>query len=282
MLGPNTKPAIVTIALATAIVFTPLAWADPPGTNPDPTSMPSLHETRLAVQARNALGADPILAPFINSSQIGVRVRQNVATLYGNVPTKEIAEKAVDCLRNMQKLQILADVRSELEIVTPTIDPRLFKGQVEQKSKTPVAPSVPKGELASRENKDKATPARKALSTSPHVDLKGPAGLRIGDDSPTETVLQKETVKLLPPVSLDLDVKDNGPAQLLRPKALPPQRSLYSQVEDLRKKDDRYSGIRIRVDGAVVYLSPSDAESLFDFAEAVSRIDGVSRVVIEK
>jgi hypothetical protein len=222
------------------------------------------------------------LATLVDSSQIGVRVRQNVATLCGNVPSKEIAEKAVDCLRGMQKLQVLADVRSELEIVQPTLDPRAFKGQVEQKSKPLVQPPVPRGELASRENNSKATPGKKTMTTSPHVDLKGPAGLRIGDDSPPEAGHANEGVKLLPPVTLDVATNDHGPVQILRPRALPPERSLYTQIEELRKKDDRYSGIRIRVDGAVVYVSPSNAENLFDFAEVVSHVPGVSRVVVEK
>jgi hypothetical protein len=280
MSGHFAKATSVVITLATVIFLASSAWADQP--QGDPTSMPSLHETRLVVQARSALIADPALAPLVNSSQIGVRVRQNVATLYGSVPTKEIAEKAVDCLRNMQKLQILTDVHSELEIVAPILDPREFKGQVEQKSKTPVQPTVPRGELASRENNSKETPGKKTLTTSPHVDLKGAAGLRIGDDSPSDASHSNEGVKLLPPVSLDGDANDHSPVQILRPRTLPPQRSLYSQVEDLRKKDDRYSNIRIRVDGAVVYVSPSNAENLFDFAEVVSHIAGVSRVIVEK
>src|SRR5262245_53511007 len=137
-------------AIAVCVAISSPGVAAPPGSNSDPTSLPSLHETRLAVQARTALVNEPALAALVDSSQIGVRVRQNVATLFGTVPSKELADKAVDCLRSLQKLQVLTDVRSELEIVEPTRDPRDFKSQVEKEKKPTTSHAKSSGELASR------------------------------------------------------------------------------------------------------------------------------------
>src|SRR5436853_7347916 len=57
------------------------------------------------VQARQALQNDPKIAPFC----LGVRVRNRVATLTGPVPTRELAQHAVNVLRQMPEL---SDVRS--------------------------------------------------------------------------------------------------------------------------------------------------------------------------
>jgi len=272
--------AIITLTMAGASITAP-ALAAPPGTS-DPTLVPSLHETRLAVQARNALVADPALAPLVDSSQIGVRVRQNVATLFGSVPSQEIADKAIECLRGMQKLLVLADIRSELEIVVPTLDPRTFKDKVDKEKKSLASPAKPTGELASLNGDTKPLAKKKTTTVSPHVDLKGPQGLRIDDDPHPEIDPPKETVKLLPPVQPAREAVQEGPASILPPKPLPPQRSLYSQIEEMRKKDDRYAGIRVRVEAGKVYLAPSNAENLFDFAEVISRLAGVTRVVVER
>ncbi len=156
--------AIITLTMAGASITAP-ARAAPPGTS-DPTLVPSLHETRLAVQARNALVADPALAPLVDSSQIGVRVRQNVATLFGSVPSQEIADKAMVCLRGMQKLLVLADIRSELEIVVPTLDPRTFKDQVDKEKKSLASPAKPTGELASLNGDTKPLAKKKTTTAS--------------------------------------------------------------------------------------------------------------------
>src|SRR5258708_12009559 len=113
--------AIITLTMAGASITAP-ARAAPPGTS-DPTLVPSLHETRLAVPARNALVAHPPLAPLVDSSQIGVRVRQNVATLFGGVPSPEIADKAMDCLPGRQKLLAPPHPRRHPQHLPPTPHP---------------------------------------------------------------------------------------------------------------------------------------------------------------
>ncbi|MFL5243853.1 MAG: BON domain-containing protein [Gemmataceae bacterium] len=258
------------------------ASAAPPSPGSDPTAMPSLHDTRLAVQARNALVSDAVLAPLVDSSQIGVRVRHNVAILFGSVPSQEVADKAVECLRGIQKLLVLTDIRSELEIVVPTLDPRIFKRQVDKEAKAAASPVKPSGELASLNGDAKPLAKKKTTTVSPHVDLKGPEGLRIGDDPRPGSEPSSQGVKLLPPVPLAGEASQPGAVSILPPKPLPPPRSLSSQIEELRKKDDRFAAIRVRVEAGKVFLAPSNAENLFDFAEAISRLSGATRVIVER
>src|SRR4051794_9384180 len=61
----------------------------------------------LTLRARRALALDPELAPL----NLGVRIRNHVATLLGPVPTAELSFKAEVCLRGLVEL---FEVRNEL------------------------------------------------------------------------------------------------------------------------------------------------------------------------
>ncbi len=70
----------------------------------------------LTIQARRALLLDRELAPL----NLGVRVRNRVAILWGPVPSAELAFKAEVCLRGVVEL---LDIRNELFVTDDVPDP---------------------------------------------------------------------------------------------------------------------------------------------------------------
>lgn len=275
------KPLAAAFVALTAEIG--LAPGDEPASKPfDPTSLPSLYETRLAVQARKALLEDAALAPLISNSQIGVRVRQNVATLIGTIPSQDLADRAVKILRSQPELQILVDVRNELEIVPPGLDTRDFQKKLAQAAKDagiakrlPAQLEAPRS-TATPPNRD--TPKKGAM---PYVDLKGPEGLRIMDIPAAPASPTSDAVKLLAPVTTASGQPASGSERNSAPRPSP-HHTLQDQINVIQSKDDRFTGIHIRVEGSVVYLSPTTAEDLFDLAEIVARIPGVTRVTLER
>jgi hypothetical protein len=74
-------------------------------------------DTLLAVQVRRAFQDDTPLASF----NLGVRVRQRIVTLWGSVPSVEIARKVEQRARQVPGVR---EVRSELTVVPPLEDER--------------------------------------------------------------------------------------------------------------------------------------------------------------
>ncbi len=72
-------------------------------------------DVRQTIQARKLLADDPDLAAW----NIGVTIQDRVATLWGPVPSAEVAFRAELCLRSIIEL---ADVRNEL-VVSDALKP---------------------------------------------------------------------------------------------------------------------------------------------------------------
>ncbi len=72
-----------------------------------PNSAAAERDLVLTIQARRALLRDPELGPL----NLGVRIRNRVATLWGPVPTAELSFKAELCVRGVFELR---EVRNEL------------------------------------------------------------------------------------------------------------------------------------------------------------------------
>lgn len=71
----------------------------------------SMADAIMTLRVRKALEADESLAPL----QLGLRVRGSVVTLWGPVPSLELSNRAMKCLRS---LAFVSDVRNHL-VVTP-------------------------------------------------------------------------------------------------------------------------------------------------------------------
>src|ERR1044071_9815392 len=90
------------IALILTTMLSECVSAGPARLGGDPS-----RDTRHTMQARRLLAEDPDLAPW----NIGVIVQDRVATLWGPVPSAEVAFRAEICLKSMIEL---IEVRNEL------------------------------------------------------------------------------------------------------------------------------------------------------------------------
>jgi BON domain len=180
---------------------------------------PVRSDTVLAIQIRKALQEDRTLS----SLNIGVRVRQGVVTLWGTVPSTEVAREVEKRARGVRGLR---ELRSELTIVAPPEDePPPLPGF----SPTIVVPAI-----RSTEEHD-----------SPHA-----------------------SVSLFAPTVAE---------------APPPRDELPARVEQLRYTDVRYRHVQAEVQGHVVVVRalPTYTDDLMRFAQAVAKVPGVERVVVE-
>src|SRR5437868_1164670 len=100
------KPAAATLLAFVALLasFVPLLAAPP--------SDAVLADCRLTVRAREAMRKDELLRDL----NLGVTVRNHVATLWGPVPSKLLSRRSAECVRRVPGI---ADVVNRLVVETP-------------------------------------------------------------------------------------------------------------------------------------------------------------------
>jgi hypothetical protein len=226
------------LALLAAVLSLAVAvGAEPLPAPPSPHSR--LRDLELTVLARRALHADTGLAPL----NVGVRVTDGVATLWGPVHTVEEARRAVKVL---EAVSGVATVRSDL---------RLEKGQPEDLLALPLPEDPP-----TRTDAASPDPVSGSLGT---LTRRNPARL-----PPTAPA-----VALMPPVS-------TAPAP---PRAAPAPPSTAEAVEALRQSERRFRRIRAEVQGGAVFLHPGETprEDVMAFYQVLARVPGVERVVVK-
>jgi hypothetical protein len=192
------------------------------------------------VMCREVLAGDPALGPL----NLIVRVQDRVATLSGPVPTRELAQRAVQTL---QKLPELREVRNQL-LVQFADDGLLLPWPVK------VTPKVPPPEPA------KAPPEGvwKPVFPSDRVDV-----FKKGKDAGvTGTVSQ---------------TKD-------KPTEPPDAAAVSSAVQGLILGEEKYRRVRYEVKQGKVYLSGTVYRwaDLQELARAVTHIPGVEGVVLKE
>jgi hypothetical protein len=233
--------------------------AEPPaGTPPAAASRDAYRDLQLSVHSRRALCDDATLAEL----NIGVRVRDGVATLWGPVPSADVIPKAV---KLVEAVQGVFKVRTELYVVVPekkvdTLLQDLEKPMLsESASPNPVSGSI--GPLTGRDEKSSiAYPAAGPRSPLPGVELGGPVPLPAAATQPPAPD-HKEAPAAAPPPPR----KEDLAAALLR----------------VRGSDPRFRTLRAELRGATVVISGSDerAGEVMAMARVVSRLPGVERVV---
>ena len=115
--------AIVLGCLPLFAVCAQAGEAKPVGPDNAAASELTLRDCRLTLNARRALREEAELA----SLNLGVSVRNGVATLWGSVTSADLAQQAV---RKLRQVPGLSEVRDELSIVPPEELPlRLPRGQ---------------------------------------------------------------------------------------------------------------------------------------------------------
>jgi osmotically-inducible protein OsmY len=231
-------------------------------------------DVELAIRAHQAILKDEALA----SVNIGVRVRDGVATVWGPVPSVEVARQI---LEKVHRVSGVREVRSELAIVphdgnlpddaAPAPSSRPQSSEPAAVSKLP----LPAGALTGRQSGDEPAPAVTSVSLLP----------------PTTALAPAADTSRPPPASLGRPVPLPPGSSTARPGAAPTQATaadraaspdLSAALDALRRGDARFQGIQWQVRDRVVTLgcSASRGEDLMAFANAVSRVPGVERVIL--
>lgn len=212
---------------------------------PLPAKMLTYRDIQLTVHARRALADDPDLAP----ANLGVRVQDNVAVLWGPVSSEALKRRAVDVVKKVKGVFTVKD--ADVYIAAPTV-------VVEASALTP--PRLPEAPT----HTEAASPPE-PVSESVGALTARPAA----EASPAEVVLRAP-----------LPLGNVGPAQTV--SAAPPD-GLAAAVEQARQAEDRFRQIDCRLAGDVVILRPGSGrgEDVMAFARAIARLPGLTRIVIE-
>jgi hypothetical protein len=202
-------------------------------------------DIQLTVHARKALADDAAVGP----GNLGVRVQNNVAVLWGPISSEELKKRAVDILKKVKGVYEVRDADVYIAAPAPVIEtatapptsPADAPTHTESASPDPVSGTILS--LTSR------SPA--AAAPTPVVVLQAP--LALGASSPTRTVSQA-----------------------------PPAEGVVAAVERVRQNNERFRSINCRLEGDRVILQPSggQAEDVMAFARAISRLPGLTRIVI--
>jgi BON domain len=210
-------------------------------------------DCQIALFAREALLRDEALARL----NLGVTVHGETAILWGTVPNIALSRRAEEKVRGVLGL---VQVKNELRIEAGDDDALEFLQ----------TPDPALREPARRRNRPIPLVSRGEQSL--------PGGNKPAADSPP----------LMPPIPVPA-----GPQQtvsLFEPPMTQPvlnvssRSSLVETLERLRRSNERYRSIRLEVQGGVVRLwsNAANGEDLFIFAQRVSHIPGVQRVIVER
>jgi hypothetical protein len=211
-----------------------------------PLPSPSAPDAPTTADCRRTVRVREAIArdPVLAPYNIGVTVRDGVVRLWGLVPSAALAQRAAEQVRHVQGV---LEVRNEIHIVPPDDSLVEFLPQ-------PAAPLPPPA--AALTGRPVPTP------TAPLVPI------------PSWPVMPAITIPPRPPavVSPSLAQWSSSPSV-----------DLAQAVEQLRQTDARYRWLRTEVVNGVVRLSGfvPRREDAFVLAQAVARVPGVQRVVVE-
>jgi osmotically-inducible protein OsmY len=265
---------VLTCGLGVSLVITtgfllralPEVAAEAPAVSPSAPQSGSLQDVQLTLQARKALQQDEKLANL----NLGVTVRDRVATLWGAARSADLARRAVERLRQVPGL---TEVRSEMK--AEAAEDALLESFAQLARPRPAAePPAPP-----------ASPGPAALTSQASDPSWKP---RVSPDGEVEAPPPEGGAPglILPPVALPrppLGGASEPPAVLLPPAPRATSENLTRAIDALRRGDERFRRVRSEVRDGVVHLGGTVYrwEDLFEMARAVARLPGVQRVILE-
>ncbi|MCI0461978.1 MAG: BON domain-containing protein [Gemmataceae bacterium] len=211
--------------------------------------------------ARRLLLADNALADL----DLGVRVRNRVATLWGTVPSAELARHAVTRVKSMPEL---ISVRSELFV----------DGSAPSRPKpAPAAPPHPgwqfrlPGRPQAVLTKGPATPVPKSPPVKWEPSPTGGEGSASQASTPSAVPVGSSPAAVAPPAVPQVPVA-----------AEPTSAGIERAVRQLVQGRERYRRLRVEVVGERVFLSGSVRrwEDVHELSRAIARLPGVSGVTL--
>jgi hypothetical protein len=230
-----------------------MAWASTVRSGAGDEGYRAAHEQtdlRLAALARQALQGHPRLAPW----NLGVRVQDRIATLWGPVPSLAIGRIAEDQLRAMPELR---GVRNELQV--PAMEEPMPPASQRK------APSPAPAKIPALRHQPAVAPERNERRRSILTNNAAPPSL----DSP---------VALLPPIAVPMP-QASTPAPTAHETRGPTD--LEKALAALRRQF-RTQGLTLEIRDAVVYISgpTSRSDDLFALAQVIAELPGVKRVLV--
>jgi hypothetical protein len=224
-------------------------------------------DLRHTILARQALRQDARLAPF----NVGVRVQNRVAVLWGSVPSAELAQRAENVLR---KLPDLVHVRSELHIEGDhvVLSPGVRPGFLPEQASGPVSPS-PRAELPVIGGITVVTGAATPGPNTPlcvHRPFTPPGVLMTWPNASQTPTAPSENVR---PAHAMLGPETPAP----RPK------TLHETVVALQQSKEAFGRLELVVSDAVVTVRGSANDpATHEFARLLARLPGVERVILRE
>lgn len=230
-------------------------------------------DLRFTIRARTALQEDPLLAPL----NLGVRVDGRVATLWGPVPSAELARRAVV---RLQRLPELSAVRDEL-FLDPWADHVLDRPRVPS-LRLPLRPAEPGGAVMP------VTPAPQfGTPASPRREGGTGGGWRPGA-APAAATGPRDTARLGAPLPVTPAVRmpaspPSLPTSSRTPAAARVPLSLAEAVRQIQQGDERWRRMQVEIRGDRVFLSGVVYrwQDLHEFARRLTRLPGVAGVTLQ-
>jgi BON domain len=185
----------------------------------------------------------------VGPGNLGVRVQNNVAVLWGPISSEALKKRAVEIVKKVKGVYEVRDADVYIAAPLPIVDtaalPPATTTEVPTHTES-ASPDPVSGTILSLTSRSPA-----ATAPAPVVVLRPP--LALGESAPTRTVSQA-----------------------------PPAEGLVAAVEQVHQNNERFRTISYRLDGDVVVLQPGggQAEDVMAFARAVSRLPGLTRIVI--
>jgi hypothetical protein len=224
-----------------------------PGPLLTPPSQTSIKkDLAAAIQVKKALAHDEQLAP--RKLNLYVKVTSGIARLSGPVPSEEVRKRVI---------QVVAQVPGVLQIQSAD----LYLAKPQEKPKPLVLPAEP--EKPTRTQSASPNPASAALGTLTGREPAASAPPRI-------TLMAPEALPTAPP-------KPEPAVLTTQPRTPSPTTSLSAAIESLRRGDNRFRTIRTEVQSGIVRIFADDTngENVMAFAQALTRLPGVERVVVQ-
>ncbi len=225
----------------------------------DPAEPVGIRDLKQTVEATSYLAEDPELA-LLN---LGVRVKDRVATLWGPVPTAELSFKAEVRLRSLNGL---LEVNNEMFILeeTATVRSPFAPAPVPVRSPDSLPPALP------------TPPLETPRINTPPIETPRPKVPSLAPPRPQTVQLSLEPITVHYPPT-----KEGETVREPREVAVSP---VLSSLEKLRAADERFRGIQWTVQATRILLRGTEVspEAMQEFARRVSRIPGVERVTLEE
>lgn len=200
-------------------------------------------DLEIETKARRALRNDAKLGPL----NLNVHVSGGTARLSGPVPSLQHKQRVIAIVERVEG--VLRVTARDLYVSSTAEGPKRLSVVIED---------------------DRPTQTR---SASPHSLSKGTAPQPPGG----------QQITLLAPEVAPRPARIPEAARLTaNPRPASPVSSIPTALEQLRQSDRRFRQIRTQIQGATVYIYPSDApgEDAMLFAQAVRRVPGVQSVLV--